>query len=221
MVDKQKYKCAHCKNIIEVHINNIDGMLSFKEKYYHTTCFEEMATKKANSNRGKPEMWRDALCNLQYLKMEAEEKIKHSFAQDNLNEWLLSHYNITKVPTSFWQRLADLERGIYQSKRCKPISMETLLNAWQWGQANLDKIHTNNRTRSKGPTDDNARLIYDLAIIVGKVPMFLAYKAKNEAVSRELVKNSAVQEVDMSKIGQKKQEKKESISNIFDDLYVE
>jgi len=186
MVDKQAYKCAYCKHTIEVNINNITGVISFKDKYYHIACFEDMATKKACSKRGKPEMWRDALYNIQNLKAEAKEKIKHSFARDNLNEWLLNHYNITKVPCSFWQRLADLERGIYQSRRCKPVSMEVLLGAWQWGQVTLNKINNKKKMNHNGHRNDDTRLVYDLAIIVGKIPEFLAYKAKQDAFQAEI-----------------------------------
>ena len=63
--------------------------------------------------------------------------------------------------------------------------------------------------------------MYDLAILIGKMPNYLAYRAKQEATARELVQNANYQDVDMSRIGQKKQEKKEDISDIFDDLYVE
>ena len=63
--------------------------------------------------------------------------------------------------------------------------------------------------------------MYDLAILIGKMPNYLAYKAKQEAVSRELAQNANCQDVDMSKVGQKKLETKEDISDIFDDLYVE
>ena len=63
--------------------------------------------------------------------------------------------------------------------------------------------------------------MYDLAILIGKMPNYLAYKAKQEATARELVQNANYQDVDMSRIGQKKQEEKEDISDIFDDIYVE
>ena len=95
------------------------------------------------------------------------------------------------------------------------------MECWKWGQKKLDEIKQYNKANHKGPDNDNARLMYDLAILIGKMPNYLAYKAKQEATARELVQNDNYQDVDMSRIGQKKQEKKEDISDIFDDLYVE
>ena len=99
--------------------------------------------------------------------------------------------------------------------------METLLGAWKWGQRKLNEIARNNKTNHKGPQNDEARLVYDLAILVGKVPSYLAYKEKQKAAAIELARNVSYDEVNMSKIGQQKQENKNDISDIFNDLYIE
>ena len=186
MANKLERKCAQCKSIIEINSNNISGVLSFQGKYYHAECFKEMATKKAISNRGKPEIWKNALDNIQTIETETKKMLKQSFAKDSLNEWLLNNYNITVVSSTVWQRIADLERGVYKGKKCKPVSMETLLGAWKWGQVKLNKINTNNKMHNNGPSCDEERLIYDLAVLVGKVPNYLAYKAKQEIRQAEI-----------------------------------
>ena len=99
--------------------------------------------------------------------------------------------------------------------------MEMLLGVWKWGQRKLDEIAANNRANHKGPADDNARLVYDLAILVGKVPSYLTYKEKQKTTVIELARNTSYDEVDMSRIGQQKKEVKKDISDIFNDLYVE
>ena len=214
-------KCAECGKTINVERNKIENVLQFKGKYYHSECFKALASKRVASSRGKPEMWSAALDKMSLLEAETKSKLEHRFYSDELNEWLLNHYDISVIPGRFFQIVAGLESGTYKGKRCKPINIGTLLECWKWGQKKLDEIKQYNKINHKGPDNDNSRLMYDLAILIGKMPNYLAYRAKQEATARELVQNANYQDVDMSRIGQKKQEKKEDISDIFDDLYVE
>lgn len=214
-------KCAECKKMIKIDRDNITGILKFQDKYYHTECFKEMTTHKAASKRGKPEMWQDALDNVVVLETETKKILENSIAKDDLNEWLLKNYDIVAVPTRFWQMVADLERGTYKGKMCRPTSMQTLLGTWKWGQQQLDSIARSNKANHKGPQNDEKRLVYDLAILVQKVPSYLAYKDKEKTTAIEMVRSMSCDEVDMSKVGQKKQIIKENIADIFNDLYVE
>ena len=214
-------KCAECGKTIKVERNKIENVLQFKGKYYHSECFKALASKRVASVRGQPDMGRAAFDEMASLEAEMKSKLEHRFYSDELNEWLLNHYDISVITGRFFQIVAGLESGTYKGKRCKPISIGTLLECWKWGQKKLDEIKQYNNVNHKGPDNDNARLMYDLAILIGKMPNYLAYKAKQEATARELVQNANYQDVDMSRIGQKKQEKKEDISDIFDDLYVE
>jgi hypothetical protein len=111
---------------------------------------------------------------------------------------------------------------MYKGKRCKPVEAKTLCGCWQWGQRKLNEIGQYNMSHNKGPTDDSARLMYDLAILVGKVPQFLAYQERQKAAEMEMKAVSSLNDdVDMSKIGQAKQVKRKDISNISDDIFVE
>lgn len=222
MGDVVTRKCACCKNAIEINKNNIINVLQFQDKYYHSECFRSMATEKAASKRGKPQMWKDALESMWKLETETKSVLEHFFARDDLNVWLLDNYNVAMIPNRFWQIISDLENGIYKGKRCKPVATETLCGCWKWGQRKLNEINQYNRSHNKGPTDDNARLMYDLAILVGKVPQFLAYKEKQKVAENEMARMSILNDdVDMSKIGQSKQTKRRDISNISDDIFVE
>ena len=175
--------------------------MQFQDKYYHSECFRNMATKKAASKRGKPQMWKDALESMWKLETETKSVLEHFFARDDLNEHLLESYNITMIPNRFWQIISDLENGIYKGKRCKPVETETLCGCWKWGQRKLNEINQYNRSHNKGPTDEKARLMYDLAILVGKVPQFLAYKEKQRAAEVERQRDMKENiKVDYSKI---------------------
>jgi hypothetical protein len=183
-------KCAKCKGEIEIDKNNISNVIQFQGKYYHSNCFESMAEQKASSNMGKPEQWRDALDRLWELEAETKKMLEYFFAKDDLNVWLLDNYDITMIPTRFWQVVAELESGIYKGKRCKPVSISTLCGCWKWGQRKLNEIHQYNKSQCKGPKDDSARLMYDLAVLVGKIPNYLAYKEKQKAAKNEMARSA-------------------------------
>lgn len=215
-------KCAKCKGEIEIDRNNISSVLQFQGKYYHSDCFESMAEQKASSNRGKPEQWRDALDRLWELEAETKKMLEHFFVKDELNVWLLSNYDITMIPTRFWQVVAELEGGMYKGKRCKPVGISTLYGCWKWGQRKLNEINQYNKSQNKGPTDDNARLMYDMAILIGKIPNYLNYKEKQKAARNEMIRTAVSHDdIDMSKIGQGKKAKRKDISDISDDIFTE
>ena len=215
-------KCAKCKGEINIEKNNISNVLQFQDKYYHSDCFVSMAEEKAASKRGKPQMWQEALGQIKEIESNTKSMLEHYFARDELNAWLLENYNLAMIPSRFWQIIADLEMGKYKGKRCKPVNTDTLCGCWKWGQRKLNEISQYNKSHNKGPADDNARLIYDLTILISKLPNYLAYKEKQNISKNEMAKNALLNDdVDMSKIGQGKQIKRKDISDISDDIFTE
>ena len=181
MADVLVRKCAKCKGEIKIYKNNISNVIQFQNKYYHYDCFENLAAEKAVSKRGKPQMWQEALDNIWVLEDETKKMLEQFIAKDELNTWLLNNYDIITVPSYFWQLVADLERGIYKRKKCKPVKTFDLCECWKWGQRKLNKIAINNKMSHKGPENDTDRLRYDLAILITKYPLFLQHKAKTSA----------------------------------------
>ena len=174
-------KCACCKDTIEIDKRNISNVVCFQGKYYHYDCFEDMASEKAASKRGKPQMWQEALDHIWEIEADTKKMLEQFIAKDELNTWLLNNYDIVTVPSYFWQLVADLEGGMYKRKRCKPVSVGTLCECWKWGQRNLNKIAISNKMNHKGPGDDVDRLRYDLAILISKYPLFLKQQSKKLA----------------------------------------
>lgn len=215
-------KCAKCKAVIEIGVSDIKDVIFFNKLYYHKDCFKSMATEKAASKRGKPQMWQDALGRIEDLESETKKMLERFVVKDELNAWVLENYNITMIPTRFWQVITDLESGKYKGKHCKPVDIRVLCGCWKWGQRKLNEIGQYNTSHNKGPKDDNARLMYDLAILVGKVPNYLACVEKQKAAKNEMTTAIALNDdIDMSKIGQGKQVKRVDISDISDDIFVE
>lgn len=220
MVNIDTRKCNFCKQPIEIHKNNPRGVVYYKKLYYHTACFCEMAERKSLSANGTHKEWQDALNNVSEYEHDAREIVRQRWgdkqAKVELNEYLLSQYNVAAVDnTRFWQGVASLSKGMYKKKCSKRVSTQTLLEAWKWGQQKLDEINKYNKMHNKGPKNDNERIPYDFAIIVKKIPEYLAYKAKQEAAELERQQNSRETiKIDYNKI--KAPSKKSGLGDISD-----
>lgn len=177
-------KCAQCKSCIVINRNNIDGVVYHKGKYYHSGCFEELCRGKVANKRNLPS-WQQALDNIWVLESEAKEKLNYQFTKDELNEWLLTHYDVVAIPNRFWTIVEELKNGTYNKKKCKPIDIKILLGAWKWGQKNLNDINRRNKINHKGPSNDTQRLNYDLAILLGHMNDYMKYLSRTKAEDAE------------------------------------
>lgn len=183
-------KCYLCKQAIPFNRRNITGIVFYKDHYYHTECFCNYAKKRIESGTSKSSEWKNALDSLAQLESKTKviltSRTAHRGAKDDLNDYLLSQYNVIRIESRFWQVIEDLGNGLYKGKRCKKVSVETILGAWKWGQHKLNEINKQNKMNHKGPENDTQRIPYDLAILVGKIPNYLAYKAKQDAMIEEV-----------------------------------
>ena len=173
-------KCGACPQPVEIDMSNIHDIVFYKTYYYHKVCFCNLAKKRAESKKGKYIEWQYALDHLSELENDAKDRLEYPIIKDNFNEYLLKNYNVVAVPDRLWEVAATLEKGMYKRKKCKPISIKILHEAWQWGQHKLNKINVQNKMNHKGPTSDEERILYDLAILVHKIPNYLAHKSKME-----------------------------------------
>ena len=213
-------KCACCKGVIEIDVNDIRDVVYFQDKYYHYDCFESMATQKAASKRGKPQMWQDALDQIWELEAETKSALEQFIARDELNAWLLSNYDIVMVPSYFWQLVADLEKGVYKRQRCKPVSIGTLHSMWIWGQKRLNKIAVDNKTNRKGPSNDSDRLRYDLAILLSHTNDYKKYqnRVRAEKSEAQMYAKKEDKSINYSEINKVKEASKKQIENDITDI---
>ena len=209
-------KCAHCKGEIAIDKHHISDVIVFNKLYYHSGCFEAMAKKKSASNRGKPQVWKDALDRMWEIEAETKRALECFIARDNLNDWLLEHYDIVEVPSKFWQITSDLANGTYKSRKCKPISLKNLYGCWRWGQKNLDKISVSNKMGHKGPANDVDRLRYDLAILITKYPLYLEHKSKTAAINATSSFEEKQPKIDYTSMVKKSSASDDSKNDILD-----
>ena len=214
-------KCAACPKPIEIDKEHTSNIVYYKKKYYHSNCFCDLATKRSQAKIKSASEWKDALDNLWELEADTKKMLESALTKDELNDWLLAHYDVAVVPSRFWQIVADLERGIYKGKKCKSVPMETLLGAWEWGQKKLDSIAKNNKTNRRGPQNDEARLVYDLAILIGHISDYTKYinKIKSAEIERENKRKEEIK-VDYNKIKTSSNDNHglDDINELLDDL---
>lgn len=222
MPDTILRKCGGCSDTIEISRNNITDILYYKNKYYHSKCFCEIAEKRSKAKRSTAVEWQTALDNLWELEIDTRKMLENAWIKDDLNEWILNHYNITTVPSRFWQIVADINNGTYKGKRCKSVTMDVLLGAWKWGQKKLDSISRNNKMNHKGPASDDARIMYDLSIIISKVPNYLSHKSKMKMLQAEERKETAKTHINYDNVQKTKIENNgglDDISGLLDDIF--
>lgn len=225
MPETIKFKCDHCKQFIYIDRANECGAVFFKKKYYHQDCFCVLCNERAASKRS-PFVWQEALDNILEYQKAAMPNIDYKFAKDDLNDWLLKHYGAQTIPKRFWTVIADLENGKYNEMKCKPTKTKLIFETWRWGQKHLDSINRKNKQKLKGPTNDEDRIYYDLAIVLKHVPDYLKAKAKREVEEAAVKRNAEVIYAEMNMQNMPKQQplqtqEKEDMSDLFDYLYVE
>lgn len=222
MTDTLTRKCHSCKDMITIYRNNVEGIIHFQNNYYHKNCFIELATQKSQSKRGKPAMWKEALENIDALEYNATKPLLYYWAREDLNSYLLNTYVVYSIPNTFWTTIAELENGEYQGKKCKPVDMKLLLEAWKWAQKNLNKIAQRNKASNIGPKTESDRLRYDLAIVVRHIGDYEKYIRRTKEETIMIAEQmQSMNKFDYEKIYQesKKTQKDEDILNLMDDIF--
>ena len=146
----------------------------------------------------------------------------HRMVQDEFNDYLLAHYDVEAVSNWFWNIVMDVENGNYKRKKCKPIDIDTIFQTWKWGQHHLDKIAAKNRANNKGPKNDNERLNYDLAIVIGHVGDYKKHitSTKEEAarVEEHIEKQNKINYEELYKQS-KAETRGEDILDLMDEIF--
>lgn len=176
-------KCTKCKEKIEIDLNNISGIVRYNNLFYHSDCFVEYCNERAAESGSL--VWQKYINDMTKFENAAKEKIYYTKTKDDFDDYLLKHYDVQEVETRFWMTVAQLEKGKYKQRKCKPASVSTLFAAWRWGQKNLDSINRKNKQNKKGPKTDAERIFYDLSIIIKHIPDYIKYKAKLDAEEAE------------------------------------
>lgn len=184
-------KCDHCKNSILIDRNNVHDVVLFRNKYYHSKCFEERVRQRLSSKKPH-QMWVDALSRIKEYESDAVEAVEFWFNRDDIYNHLLDNYDIVEVPGTVFTRLDAVITGTY-GRKSKPIDYADFVACWRDGQASLDRINRNNKVAGKN-IEGVARINYDLAVVLKKFPQWRKYqeKLKAERIEAERTQREAV-----------------------------
>lgn len=212
-------KCAKCRGVIEIDVDDIRDVVYFDKKFYHEDCFIETATKKA-SNKRSSFSWQEALDDgLRQISKDAKYNIDYCYGRDLLFEHLLHNYDVCAISSYANMLISNVVNGRYKGKS-KPILYREFAECWIEGQKTLNNIAFKNRQVGKEMTGDQ-RVIYDLAIVVNQFPKWKSAKIKAEKDKQEFINSVKFDDIDMSRIGQSNKTVKTDISDISDDIFVE
>ena len=199
MVKTITRKCKNCEGAIIIDVNDIKDVVYFKGSYYHKSCFEKLATKKAANKRCSKD-WKVALDDdMRQIEADAREITNYCYGRDLLYDHLLETYDICSVSTYCESTINKVLTGTYKGKS-KPIPYRGFAECWVAMQPELDKIYANNKRLGKSMTGDQ-RVNYDLAVVVRAYPQW----KKSQEYDRRKAENRKISEqkeikIDYSKI---------------------
>lgn len=210
--------CKHCGETIHIERGNVHDVLKFEERYFHTKCFEAYVQNKLSGPRPRAR-WKNELNNIKKYENDAKEAVEFWFVRDDIYRHLLEHYDVTTVESPVFSRLDAVITGTY-GRRSKPIDYAEFVQCWREGQKTLDNIARNNKIAGKNITGQ-ARINYDLAIVLKKFPQWKKWqeKLKAERIEAERAKKEAVRiNLDDVYVAEVKQEGLDDISALLDEF---
>ena len=207
--------CKKCNNQILINIDNLNSgeFVKYKNIFYHTECFIEYANKQASKKGVRAEGWKEALNYVDEYKLAAKNAAKTRIYQDELNVYLLEHYDVATLSSYFWMVISDIENGIYRKKRCKSIETNKLTAMWKYYQKELDDTYKYNLQNGKEITGES-RVLYDLSTIMSNYAKITKGIAKEKARAEEFIKIDEPK-IDYEKISKPKIEQKKDLSSLF------
>lgn len=219
MAGSKTRKCEYCKENIKIKDkNNLTHVLKYKNKFYHTSCFEQFAESRIAANNRYSTSWQEALDNIDQLIENARASICTKVKTDPLNDYLLINYNVGCLSSRFWSVVMDISNGIYKHKHCKAIDCNMLLDMWKYYQRELNQIATWNKSHGKD-IDGESRINYDLTILMSKYGEYLKYKAKAVAAEVEIeAKNTTKINYDNLSL-QNKSTDNDDISDLLNEIF--
>jgi hypothetical protein len=205
-----KRKCTCCAEMIYIDQKNSNKAICYKDKFYHFDCFVTLCDQKMQSKRSSS-MWVEAKENIENLVVETTKKQMEMVAKDDLNAWILNHYNVSFLGKTFYMKLSDIYNGSYKGL-AYAIPPTELLDEWQYFWNDLCA------TRANKDIDGERAINYDLVVLLSRNAEYRKIKYK-ERIAREVREQQRAQEavVNINAIkGTKSQKRK--VSDLYQEM---
>ena len=174
-------KCGGCSKDIIIDDADQEGILVFKNKYWHEDCFRKKYSDKPIFMENIPEYKEDAyvkivgvfngrkknITKLNEYEIAAVKEVDRIFDEKLVNDYIRKQYDIQTVP---WDSIAALYDGRYGVK----IPPKHLYDMFVRKQSYLDKINAQNIAKGKEITCAS-RVKYDLKVLYNKYDSYLKF----------------------------------------------
>lgn len=179
-----KRKCACCKEYLYINKNNINEVIYYDKKTYHSRCFNNICQKRITSNRKNVyEKWKLIYDDIDSIKEETCTHLIYAIEQEEIFKFIREEYNLTIIPTIVWQKLRAIYTGTFKGMTTG-IPPYDLLDMWKRKINMLNGIAKTNETKGVKMQPEQ-RLNYDLSILVNKYDSYLRWKEKQKILEAE------------------------------------
>lgn len=240
-------KCKSCKHItyFKTHEDvEREKMVFYQGSYYCNECFTKLCKDGINRRSKK---WTNANANfdkylqtandqlsellakkiksygsIDQLKEDAEKYAEFIFAEYDVNDFIRESYEVIDTSNIYVRHLKPLYNGTSKKYVDVQIPPQHLIEMWRTKISYLQKIYQRNIANGKEFTPTQ-RVLYDLAVLVGKYESFLEWKNKQivlESDAGDSEKCEHKDKIDYTNIKPKKSsECVEDIDDILNDIF--
>ena len=216
-----KRTCNCCKQTLIINNDNIGDVIYYDKVFYHSRCFIEKCTRISNSKRKNiSPKWGIALNDLNKVRSNSDKYIRSSIAKEEIFDFIRESYGIVNIPPYIFEKLNNIYNGTFKGMGCG-IPPEHLLDMWKKKIRMLNQIAAQNNIRGK-KMDANARINYDLSILIGKYNSYLKWLEKQKVmeVEREIKSNENIVKKTIGYSTNKNmKEDCDDISGLVDDIF--
>lgn len=224
------YTKCNCKGKIDLTQYDINEVVRYGKKYYHSECFISWCND--GLNRYKSDSTREKyiarLNNIDEWKSDAKETLCANELDDMIYKFIIDRYAIENVPPYIYNRLANIYNGS-EKGLTKGIPRAHILDMWKRKSRYLDKQYE--RTIVKGyEMSKQQRILYDISILLSKYDSYLVWlnkeKLKEEEIKQSIENNNMDINDYINNISNKNEEQYENdlksesdFSDLVDDIF--
>ena len=219
-----KRKCACCKADISISTNNLNEVIYYDKKTYHSKCFIEMCEKRSKMKRPDvAEKWKYVLNKLDTIRSESYSHFNIAIIKEAIFMFIKEAYDISIIPTSVWKKLGNIYSGTYKGMGTG-IPPEHLFDMWKQKIDMLNTLANNNIKKGRAMALDQ-RINYDLSVLINKYDKYLKWLEKQKVLEAETKisesqnMNSVTRAVINDKAQDVNENKDDDMTDLVDDIF--
>jgi heterodisulfide reductase subunit B len=169
--------CSVCKELM--YLETEDVVYSKTFRYAHFDC---LVNSKFNKKKNKLTL-EEIQKQVRELQEQNKQWVIDTITKDKFWGWLQIAYELTVIPSTLFTKMVEITNGTYRGL-AKPIPLSDIYDMWQRKKPYLDKVYLKNKQKDNDMNVD-ARLQYDLAVIINKYDSYLKWKENNKIIEQE------------------------------------